>query len=108
MCFDNSKRSKIQGNRLLTLDDYRAAIQIGSLLVLKNTDDNGTNLVAMELTNEKISYLSRNAKILNKLKDLVLRLTGCDLPVDPINYVGVLNTSIITLQPTQNARLSLA
>jgi len=85
-------------------DESEAAIQIGSLLVVKYTDDNGTNIVAMELTNEQVDYLGRNPKILNKPKDLVLRLREFELPVDPINYTGVLNTSNNTLQPTQKAR----
>lgn len=85
-------------------DESEAAIQIGSLIVVKYTDDNGTNVVAMELTNEQISYLTQNPKILHKPKDLVLRLREFDLPIEPINYTGVLNTSNNTLQPTQKAR----
>ncbi|AOW81414.1 hypothetical protein [Vibrio mimicus] len=85
-------------------DVSEAAIQMGSLLVVKYADDNGTNVVAMELTNEQMTYLSQNPKILHKPKDLVLRLGEFDIPDSPINFSGILNTSNNKLQPTQKTR----
>ena len=85
-------------------DTDDAVVQLGAFLLIKHSDDNGKNIDSMILTDEQLSYLESNPKMLSKPTELLLRLKEFQLSIEPISVRGVVNTSNNKLQTTQKVR----